>query len=495
MGKFSKKSSGTATVNHEGAKAFSLTPEVELATILLTSFVEDKTYETSKDNLLRLDRIIDSLKDKQFAGKAAIFARHEFGMRSITHVTAAMLANKVKGSTWLRPLISDLVYRPDDAIEIFAYYGNEYGKPFPNVLKRGLRDSLNKFDAYQLAKYRKDNAEVKMVDLFNIIHPKPSDSKASETFKKLVEGNLKNKTTWESKISAAGKNENKESAKQEAWAEMIDSGKLGYMALLRNLRNIVQDCPEKIAKVCELLVDRKAIKSSKQFPYRFASAYKVIRDMGDPKVNPILNAISAALDISVENVPGIDGVNAIAIDLSASMNSPMSSKSEMSLKEVGALMGAIALKKNPNSIVMGFGQILKVANILAGDSVLTIADQIMKMNVGHSTNGYLVPQYLKAQKIKVDSIMLFSDMQMWDSGANYWGSDQEFNPSYLAYKKDFPDVRLYSFDLTGYGTLQTPQKNTYLVAGFSDKIFDLFKYLNDGVDQLVKRINEYQVTK
>ncbi len=50
---------------------------------------------------------------------------------------------------------------------------------------------------------------------------------------------------------------------------------------------------------------------------------------------------------------------------------------------------------------------------------------------------------------------------------------------------------MYSIDLAGYGTLQVPEKDVYCLAGFSEKIFDIMKYIEEDKDALLEAIMKY----
>jgi hypothetical protein len=49
---------------------------------------------------------------------------------------------------------------------------------------------------------------------------------------------------------------------------------------------------------------------------------------------------------------------------------------------------------------------------------------------------------------------------------------------------------VYSFDLAGYGTLQFPQSKVYCLAGFSEKVFDIMKLLEEDKNALVNKIKK-----
>lgn len=125
MSKFNTKNSNTTkTVNLAGGEAFIESPKLELISLLLTSFVKDQYYRSSKEALTQLQTLIDANADKRFVAKAAIYARTKFGMRSISHAVAGELATRVKGESWTKNFFDKIIYRPDDMTEILAYYYN-----------------------------------------------------------------------------------------------------------------------------------------------------------------------------------------------------------------------------------------------------------------------------------------------------------------------------------------------------------------------------------
>lgn len=108
------------TTNFAGGEAFKEDPKLELVSLLLTSFVNDKFYEKATEQLDRLTTLSEAIKDKTFLAKAAIFARMEYGMRSITHALLGELVRQVKGEEWTKRAIAAAVNRPHkiEAIQI-----------------------------------------------------------------------------------------------------------------------------------------------------------------------------------------------------------------------------------------------------------------------------------------------------------------------------------------------------------------------------------------
>ena len=78
----------TPVVNAAGGVGFSQSAKLELVSLMLTSFVQDQFYRTESGTIVRLKELMGKV-DPLFAAKAAVFARNEFGMRSISHIVAA----------------------------------------------------------------------------------------------------------------------------------------------------------------------------------------------------------------------------------------------------------------------------------------------------------------------------------------------------------------------------------------------------------------------
>src|SRR5262249_28980657 len=147
----------------------------------------------------KIRELITQVGDPRFVAKAALHARHAYGMRSVSHLVAGELAKSVKGARWSKDFFARLVRRPDDAMETLAYYLAVYGRPVPNSLKKGLGAALARFDEHQLAKYRREHGAFKLVDAVNLVRPK-----ATPALSKLIRGELAPAQTWETKLTQAG---------------------------------------------------------------------------------------------------------------------------------------------------------------------------------------------------------------------------------------------------------------------------------------------------
>ena len=144
----------TLTENLAGGQAYAQSNELALVSLLLTSFVNDQFYRNSDDTLLTLRKLLSKV-DPEFAAKSCIYARDKFGMRSISHALAAELAKYLSGKEFAKNFYDKIVIRPDDMVEILAYYDKNCGDKIPNSIKKGFAKSFDKFDGYQLSKWKK----------------------------------------------------------------------------------------------------------------------------------------------------------------------------------------------------------------------------------------------------------------------------------------------------------------------------------------------------
>ena len=481
-----KKPDQPDAVNAEGGKAFKESPKLEFISTLLTSFLDDKFYESKNETVRRIINLINEIPDKKFIGKAAIYARTKFGMRSVSHVVAAEIAKNVKKEKWTKDFFDKIIYRPDDMLEIISYYMKAYGKrPVINSLKKGFRKAIGRFNAYELGKYRGENKEVSLIDLVNLVHPKPTEKNAA-ALTDLVKDTLKSNSTWEKDLTQAGQKakteEEKVEFKKEVWVNLIESKKIGYFALLRNLRNIIEQAPDQIDNAMTMLTDEKLIKASLVLPFRYSTAYKQIQELINPP-RKVIAGISKAADIALSNVPKFDGKTLIVLDVSGSMmGRPI---------EIGSLFAAVLAKTNDNADFMIFASEAKYKTFNPQDSVLSIMDSITRdSDVGGGTDFHSIFETINK---KYDRIIILSDMQGWM--ADSW-DDNPGAPTkaFKAYKNKYSaDPYVYSFDLNNYGTLMFPEKKVYCIAGWSEKIFDLMKILETDKEALINDIEKIQI--
>lgn len=466
----------TRTTNMAGGEAYAESAKLEIVSLILTSLVQDQFYRKADNGIARVAELLKQV-EPEFAAKAAVFARQEYGMRSVSHVVAGELGRYASGAKWKRDFYKAVVRRPDDITEILAYWKANGGKKIPSAMKYGLSAAFEKFDGYQIAKYKGEGRGIKLVDAVNLLHPKPTD-KNREALALLVKDELKTTETWEAKLSAAGKDDEE---KEGAWRSLLMERRLGYMALLKNLRNILQQAPELVGLAGEQLVEEKAIRNSLVFPFRYITAMREIEKL--PGSQEILRALSTAANISVQNVPALSGTTLVAIDVSGSMSAPVSGNKDTSCADVAIMFGAALAQKNADVLI--FSDDARYVSLRGQDLFGDIAT--IKQHVKPAgTNFHAIFQTASRA---YDNIVILSDMQAWMRPAGGIFSTSNPRQSFTEYRHKFScEPRVYSFDLDGYGTLQFPESNIYAIAGFSDKVFDLMKELEQDRHGMIRRI-------
>lgn len=488
------------TTNHEGYKAYKMGSEMELYTLVCTCALSNKFYESADTRLDRLRSLVKEV-DPLFVARLAVYAREKMYLRTIPLVLTVELAKIHSGDSLVSSLVERVIQRADEITELLAYYtlandrkGAKVLNKVSNQVKKGIGKAFNKFNEYQFAKYNR-KSEIRLKDALFISHAKPENEENKILFKKIAEDTLETPYTWEVQLSEAGQ---KGLETRLIWEELIDSKKVGYMALLRNLRNILEAGVSKahVQAVCTFLSSPLMVERSRQFPFRFLSAYRMLSgdDPGSrwdsypntkptpksPYVPMVLNALETAVKSSINNIPMFrDETVLIASDVSSSMWDRLSERSIVRQYDIGLLMGML-LNTKCEAVTTGiFGDTWKPKN-LPTDQVLTNLSKLYKNEgeVGYSTNGYKVLQWANKQKVSYDRIMMFTDGQMYGGSiTNEW----------TKYKKSNPNAKLYLFDLSGYGNTPldiSKGNDVFLIAGWSDEVFKVMSNLEKGAEAL-----------
>lgn len=462
------------TKNKSGHIAYAMADKQKLVTQVLTSFFNEAKFYG--DNSAEMQETIKRVaaKEPEFIANLAVFARREFNMRSVSHVLIAHLAHEPAGKPYTRKAVKAACLRGDDVTEIMACYLDMFGKPIPNALKKGISDVMQGFDEYTLAKYKGAGKAVKMRDLLCLCRPTPKDSAQSELWKKLLEDRLETPYTWETELSAKGN-------KADTWYNLIESRKVGYMALLRNLRNILTANPSNVNKVLDTIQNPEAVKRSKQLPFRFLSAYKELAGIGGSRV---FDTLENAVEASIENMPRLDGTTVIAVDTSGSMGSNISAKSNIRCHEIAMMLGLMANKICDNSIFYTFDTTIKKHTVSHRTGILETA---MKATYGGGTRMHLPFERMIADRVKADRIIILSDNEC--NGGWFSKPVQAFADEYR--RKTGNDIWVHAIDLQGYGTQQFHGAKTNIIAGWSEKIFDFIKLAEQGESNLERTIEQY----
>lgn len=464
------------TTNKSGHAAYKMADKEKLVSMVLTTmFGEPKYYG---DNTSELVELAENLNDKEFVSKLAVYARKEAHLRSVSHALTAIVARY--GRQYIKQTVNGVVERADDITEILSCYMNMYGKPIPNGLKRALAGAMNKFDEYQFAKYNGGNKSVKFRDVLRICHPKGKNKLQEELFGKIINDTLETPYTWEVELSTKGNT-------KETWTALIDSGKVGYMALLRNLRNILNASPDNINKVYEKLSNKEAVLKSKQLPFRFLSAYRMVQGIGSSKT---LDTLEQAAEYSLENVQKIKGKTLIAIDKSGSMDSHVSNKSDICCSDIANLLGVMANKICEDAEVVWFDTRLTKNSISTRNGIISSA--LSCNSIGGGTDLTLPLQYILNTHKKFDRMIILSDNEI---NCGWRGSFKTTcQPFVDRYRKEVnKDFWVHAIDIAGYGTQQFIGEKTNILAGWNERVLEFINLVESGGNNLVKMIENYEV--
>jgi hypothetical protein len=281
---------------------------------------EDEFYESGQQIGDRIEQLASEVTTEQLAA-LAVEARTEHNLRHVSLLLLAALAKR--GGPVVSATIAKVISRADELNEFVSIYWRNGKTPLAKQVKKGLAAAFQKFDAYQLAKYDREKS-VRLRDVMFLVHPKPRDEAQAETFKQLTENSLPSPDTWEVALSAGGD-------KCAEFTRLIVENKLGYLALLRNLRNMAEAGVDP-QLVKNAILARKG-GAEKVLPFRYTAAARAA-----PRFEP---ALDEALCEAIAQSPPLPGRTAVLVDISPSMDAKLSSKSDLSRKDAAATLASV----------------------------------------------------------------------------------------------------------------------------------------------------------
>ncbi len=481
----------TRTTNNEGGEAFEpADPRLALYKRTINQLLEDSFYESDEEHLAAIVERFDAAADAdpEFVLKLAAYARQELYLRDVPKVLLVLAANDDRfkddsDASLIREWAPEIIRRMDETATALAVHDDLFGGTAPWPLRRGIEDALvGMADAYTLGKYELSRREVTLRDVFNRVHPTPVDEEQEDLFERFMRGDLDDypdveplpsPKTWETVISERGNT-------KDAWETLIedDDHSLPIFASIRNLRNMLEAGVEEATIVDHL--DLEAVRHAPLYPFRYYQAYRALQEAGmdAPEVERWLER---AIDVSVETVPDGLGDTFVGVDLSGSMDAALSADSALRYKEIGALFGAVLAEQGAR--VGGFGDDFQVVSTHVDTPVLQRQEAVLGIDgeVGNSTNGWKVLEYLREEGITVDRVVLFTDMQIWDS-TYLVDQDRTVREEFEAYRdRVAPDASLYMIDLASYGDLVTPEgyEDVYNVSGWSENVLKFVEHAEE----------------
>lgn len=501
------KTTGKVISNADGKKAFERDTKSELFLLAVSNFVgQDTFYESAKN---RDDRFVDLcqktvIMDPKWFIKFVSWLRNDAQMRSASIVAAAEGARMLIGlNTQVgtpRVLVAASMARADEPGEFLAYWTSKYGKNLPQAIKKGVADATNRlYNEYSLLKYDTESKGFRFADVIQLSHAKAKDAKQNALFSYALDRRYDNVTELSGMLSmindrdqlmsmpvaARRKLMQGKSASDwvkdagmtwealagwlqgpmdsKAWEAVIPN--MGYMALLRNLRNF-QDAGVNATvfkSVLTKLSDADEVTKSRQFPFRFLSAYQA--NTGNLK---IAAAIEEALEYSLSNVPELSGRTLILVDRSGSMWDGTEKSTGLNWADSAAIFGsALALRANSADLVQ-FGSSYRdkgyePVQFKKGDSVLPMLKKFKHMGGTDTISA------VRGSFKDHDRVIILTDEQY-----NGYGGDP------LA---PIPaKVPVYTWNLAGYRAAQSEsgKLKRHTFGGLTDKAWQMIPMLESG---------------
>lgn len=385
--------------NHEGVVASHVAPIEQLRRSVLACMLwESNFYESGEAVADRIKRLVPECKPTDVAD-LAIEAREKQRLRHVPLLLCRELA-RYPSRFSVADTLCRVIQRADELAEFLSMYWSDVKandprarRPLAHQVKKGLACAFNKFDEYALAKYNRDSS-VKLRDVLFMVHAKPKDEAQAALWKRLADGELATPDTWEVALSAGAN-------KREAFERLLREKKLGYLALLRNLRNMAQAEVDP-ALVFDALSSGAA--KSKALPFRYVAAAR-----GCPQWEP---QIDAAMQVALDGLDKLPGRTIVLVDTSPSMHWALSAKSDLMRNDAAAALAILLRGICAEARVFAFSS--KVAEVPPRNG-MALFDAI---NRAVESNGTLLGNAIKyvAQAVpNADRLIVFTDEESQDT--------------------------------------------------------------------------------
>jgi hypothetical protein len=495
-------------LTHEGAPGYARDAKSELFLLAVANMVGENTfYEQAGGRDARYRDLVHTVAVADPAWMLGFLGwlREQANMRSAALVAAAeavkarLAAGVVNGPVTSRSMVNAVLQRADEPGEMLAYWTSRYGRKIPKPVKRGVADAVRRlYNERAMLKYDTASKGFRFADVIDLTHPTPVDGaedwqgvlfrhaldrrhghggEIPYPLKTLITNSILRERvaegdhdllldpdtlrsagmTWEDALSLAGGHVDK----AQLWTALIPS--MGYMALLRNLRNFDQAgvSDEVAATVAARLADPEQVARSRQFPFRFLAAHRNVPSLRWG------HALDRALTASLANVPTLPGRSLILVDVSGSMLSPASGAlSDITQADAAKVFGA-ALATRTDPTLVWFNDSSGRIAVTKGGSLLKLAESFPPVGGGTSTAAAIARWYAGH-----DRVVIVTDEQAHYDG--YARVDQPV-PSH---------VPVYTWNLAGYryGHAPSGTGTRHTFGGLSDAAFRMIPLLEAGRD-------------
>jgi 60 kDa SS-A/Ro ribonucleoprotein len=280
---------------------------------------EDLAYAEGSEIVDNIHELVPQVPASRVA-EIAIEARTQQKLRHVPLLLVREMARHATHKSLVGDLLPRIILRADELAEFLAIYWRDGGQPLSKQVKKGLAKAFDNFDAYQFAKYNRGQ-QVKLRDVLFLVHPHPGER--TELFQQIAKNSLPTPDTWEVALSAG-------QDKKAAWTRLIEEGKLGALAFMRNLRNMDEvGVPPAIIRQGFSELDPGWL-----LPINFYVAAKAAPAWE--------REIETLMLQGLEQFPRLPGETVFIVDVSGSMQAAISARSQMTRLDVAAVMTLLA---------------------------------------------------------------------------------------------------------------------------------------------------------
>lgn len=507
------------TRNHEGAVVHDLSALETLFSKVLGSFFGESTYyekRNAEKDFVELVETINKVpyEDREYVLKIALLGReHNMIQYPLAVLTACFNDERFKGQDFsdasgrnkLQYYSDKIIRRGRDIVDVMSTQISAYGfdrvpvtqrkkivgykrdLPLPIQLRKALKYKLETFSDYQLSKALSESREVSLADCIKLLRPNEAKSRVPKGFfSAVIEGKVQMgaETKQVQSELAKSKNANSTSTVKDV-KDSIDTSSV--MAIVKNLvalhRAGVFNDKDSVKSITDKLTDKKQIQKSRLLPFRFYSAWKEVNKLPSSYgVRAVSDALVTALDLSIANMPKIEGYNAILIDRSGSMQYPVSSMSTVNADDIAIILGAICFKQGVGEVYVFANRCEKITGLSSRSTVIDLVNQIRSHYVGGGTYLDLALETISAdaRKAPYNNLIMLSDNDCYSStGTDFrvkgsWGcsSSDDFVNGMI---KHGLIQKFYLNNLLGnsFAIVNTDDYRKNLITGFSEKIVDV----------------------
>lgn len=513
MGKFNnlKRVKNNIMLNNEGEIVHSLSSMKTLFMKVLGSFYGEDTFYKSteiKEEFEKLERLINliSEEDKEYVLKIAELGRYSGMIEYPLYVlTACYNIDKYKGDRFLNKkgqskidyYNDKLIRRTSDINNILATQLTMYNGKIPQKMRKNLKMKLQSFDMYKLSKGLDIGKRVSLATSIKLLHPQPKNKEYEKFYKDILEDKVKKGAGKElvdsavTKITSLEKSQIKENKEVDIEDLRKNLEKSLYnsnlVAILKNIVTLykyeILNDEKNLLYLYNKITDKNEIKKSLVMPYQVYALYKVLREYPSvPVIEKIREALEICIELSIENVKDIEGYTAYLIDISYSMNSPISKYSGINLREMACLLGAISYKKGKGDMFV-FSDTCKRVSLSRNTPIFEIVEKTIN-SLEHGCT-YLdralnkIESFAKDNEIKYDNLILLSDNDCYcyDKKSNSLKiGDKSLNSRVDKLIKEsniLDTVWINNLSGQNFTVFNTEESNKNLIVGYSEKFIDV----------------------